>query len=128
MTTPPGILAIDGLRMGRSMLVQAHHRRVMAVALGVNDPVVTPWIDLGLDLRHRLHGTRDAFAAGRIDLDQARVIARYDPDSIVHRNKLAIADRDVWIRPAENGMAYLDGHLPAADAHTLAMRLREMSV
>ncbi|KAF0964940.1 hypothetical protein MLGJGCBP_01810 [Rhodococcus sp. T7] len=57
-----------------------------------------------------------------------RLIARHDPDSIVHRNKLAIADRDVWIRPAENGMAYLDRHLPAADTHTLAMRLREMSV
>ncbi|MDH6289858.1 hypothetical protein M2275_004777 [Rhodococcus opacus] len=56
------------------------------------------------------------------------LIARHDPDSIAHRSTLAVADRDVWIRPAENGMAYLDGHLPAADAHTLAMRLREMSI
>ncbi|MFE5708008.1 DUF222 domain-containing protein [Rhodococcus koreensis] len=195
--TPPGIVAVEGLRRGESVLAQAQYRQVVAVtefydlccdederrginpahsgshasvevsvALGINEPVVTAWIDLGLELRHRLHGTRVAFAAGRIDLDQARVvaamltgvsdskleqleaaildgrslppsklrararrlIARHDPDSIAHRNKLAIADRDVWIRPAENGMAYLDGHLPAADAHTLAMRLREMSI
>ncbi|MFF2115207.1 DUF222 domain-containing protein [Rhodococcus koreensis] len=195
--TPPGIVAVEGLRRGESVLAQAQYRQVVAVtefydlccdederrginpahsgshaavevsvALGINEPVVTAWIDLGLELRYRLHGTRDAFAAGRIDLDQARVvaamltgvsdskleqleaaildgrslppsklrararrlIARHDPDSVAHRNKLAIADRDVWIRPAENGMAYLDGHLPAADAHTLATRLREMSI
>ncbi|WP_133169328.1 hypothetical protein [Rhodococcus opacus] len=36
---------------------------------------MTAWIDLGLGLRHQLHGTRVAFATGRIDLDQARVIA-----------------------------------------------------
>ncbi len=47
----------------------------VSVALGINEPVVTAWIDLGLELRYRLHGTRDAFAAGRIDLDQARVVA-----------------------------------------------------
>ncbi|WP_128641876.1 HNH endonuclease signature motif containing protein [Rhodococcus opacus] len=195
--TPPGIVAIEALRVGKSVLAQAQCRQVVAVtefydlccdederrginpahsgsqtavevsvALGMNEPVVTAWIDLGLDLRHRLDGTRVAFAAGRIDLDQARVIAamlagvsdskleqletaildsrslppsklrararrliaRHDPDSIAHRTTLAVADRDVWIRPAENGMAYLDGHLPAADAHTLAMRLREMSI
>ncbi|MDT2010271.1 DUF222 domain-containing protein [Rhodococcus opacus] len=189
--TPPGIVAVEGLRRGKSVLAQAQYRQVVAVtefydlcceederrginpahsgshasvevsvALGINEPVVTAWIDLGLDLRHRLHGTRVAFAAGRIDLDQARVIAailagvseskleqletaildgrslppselrararrliaRHDPDSIARRNRLAVADRDVWIRPAENGMSYLDGHLPAADAHTLAMR------
>ncbi|MFC9555628.1 DUF222 domain-containing protein [Rhodococcus sp. NPDC056960] len=144
----------------------SHASVEVSVALGMNEPAVTAWIDLGLDLRHRLHGTRDAFAAGQIDLDQARVIAsmlagvsasklaqletaildgrslppsklrararrlvaRHDPDSTGHRTRLAVSDRDVWIRAAENGMSYLDGHLPAADAHTLAMRLREMSI
>ncbi|MFC9832618.1 DUF222 domain-containing protein [Rhodococcus sp. NPDC127530] len=103
---PPGIVAIEALRVGKSVLAQAQYRQVVAVtefydlccdederrginpahsgshtsvevsvALGMNEPVVTAWIDLGLDLRHRLHGTRVAFAAGRIDLDQARVIA-----------------------------------------------------
>jgi hypothetical protein len=138
----------------------------LSVALGMNETTATAWIELGLELRHRLHGTHDAFAAGHIDLDQTRVIAamldgvsddkldileaaildgrplppsklrarcrrlvaRHDPDSLPHRAKLAAADRDVRVRPADNGMCYLDGNLPAADARTIGMRLREMSI
>src|SRR6478735_3567526 len=42
----------------------------LSVALGMNETTATAWIELGLELRHRLHGTHDAFAAGHIDLDQ----------------------------------------------------------
>ncbi|MDT2008370.1 DUF222 domain-containing protein [Rhodococcus opacus] len=138
----------------------------LSVALGMNETTATAWIELGLELRHRLHRTHDAFAAGHIDLDQTRVIAtmlagvdnakleileaaildgrplppsklrarcrrlvaRHDPDSLPHRAKLAAADRDIRVRPADNGMSHLDGHLPAADAHTIAMRLRDMAI
>ena len=144
--TPPGIVAIESLRTGKTMLAQAQYRQVVAVtdfydlcceederrginpahsgshaavevsvALGMNEPVVTAWIDLGLDLRHRLHGTRAAFAGGQIDLDQARVIA-----------SMLAGVSDPKLKQLET--AILDGHLPAADAHTLAMRLREMSI
>ncbi|MFC0451023.1 HNH endonuclease signature motif containing protein [Rhodococcus jostii] len=138
----------------------------LSVALGMNETTATAWIELGLELRHRLHRAHDAFAAGHIDLDQTRVIAtmltgvddaelyileaaildgrplppsklrarwrrlvaRHDPDSLPHRAKLAAADRDVRVRPADNGMSHLDGNLPAADAHTIAMRLRDIAI
>ncbi|QTJ65716.1 DUF222 domain-containing protein [Rhodococcus sp. ZPP] len=138
----------------------------LSAALGMNEGTVTASIELGLELRHRLHRTREAFATGRIDLAQARVIsamltgvsdaaldilesavleggnvppttlrvrcrrliAKHDPGSLRRRAKLAAADRDVRVRPAENGMSFVDGHLPAADAHTIGMRLREMAI
>ncbi|WP_162603189.1 HNH endonuclease signature motif containing protein [Rhodococcus oxybenzonivorans] len=138
----------------------------LSAALGMNEGTVTASIELGLELRHRLHRTREAFATGRIDLAQARVIsamltgvsdaaldilesavleggnvppttlrvrcrrliAKHDPGSLRRRAKLAAADRDVRVRPAENGMSFVDGHLPAADAHAIGMRLREMAI
>ncbi|MEV0245594.1 DUF222 domain-containing protein [Nocardia sp. NPDC050712] len=72
-------------------------------------------------------------AAGRTNparLRQAarRWAARLDPHGAQRRREVRQEERDVRIRAVQDSMAVFDGLLPAPDAQTVAMRLREMSL
>ncbi|WP_167489621.1 DUF222 domain-containing protein [Nocardia terpenica] len=56
-----------------------------------------------------------------------RWVTRLDPEAEQRRREQREGDRDVRIRAVQDGMAVFDGLLPAVDAQTVAMRLRELS-
>ncbi|KAA0015585.1 DUF222 domain-containing protein, partial [Antrihabitans cavernicola] len=56
-----------------------------------------------------------------------RWIAAHDPEGEKKRRERRVEDRDVRTRPTHDGVAFLDGLLPAAGAQALSMRLQEMA-
>ncbi|MGV0038115.1 HNH endonuclease signature motif containing protein [Mycobacterium colombiense] len=74
------------------------------VALAAN---VTRWPSLSL---------------GRLAAQVDKVVARADADA-VRRRKERVADREVWIADAGEGMSHIEGSLLSLDAHALDQRL-----
>lgn len=80
------------------------------------------------ELEPRLLETARRTTPVRLRQTARRWVARLDPGGAQRRREQRQDDRDVRIRAMQDGMAVFDGVLPAPDAQTVAMRLREMSL
>lgn len=63
-----------------------------------------------------------SLSLGRLAAQVDKVVARADADA-VRRRKERVADREVWIADAGEGMSHIEGSLLSLDAHALDQRL-----
>ncbi|OBB78936.1 hypothetical protein A5760_21325 [Mycobacterium colombiense] len=63
-----------------------------------------------------------SLSQGRLAAQVDKVVARADADA-VRRRKERIADREIWIADAGDGMSHIEGTLVSPDAHALDQRL-----
>lgn len=60
---------------------------------------------------------------------KARIMReRLHPESIADRHREAIKDREVTLSPGADGMAWLNAHLPAVDAHAIFARVTDIAI
>ncbi|WP_157390137.1 HNH endonuclease signature motif containing protein [Nocardia terrae] len=88
----------------------------IGIALKMSQRSVDLLINLGLDLNNRCPATREAFAAGRIDLAQARAISQ----TLINVPDEVRADLEPKIA------AYAENHAPARVRHTARRWLLEV--
>ena len=98
----------------------AHVRVIVAAVVNV-DPVVIA------DVEQQLVDAAMSSTPVRLRHKARRWIAARDPKGERERRRRRTEDRDVRTEQLGDGVARLDGILPAVGAQTLAMRLREMS-
>lgn len=67
-----------------------------------------------------------SLSRGRLAAQVDRVVARADADA-VRRRKERIADREIWIADAGDGMSHIEGRLVSPDAHMLDKRLNALA-
>ncbi|WP_231119920.1 HNH endonuclease signature motif containing protein [Mycobacterium colombiense] len=63
-----------------------------------------------------------SLSQGRLAAQVDKVVARADADA-VRRRKEHVADREIWIADAGDGMSHIEGSLVSPDAHALDQRL-----
>ncbi|KAA0023997.1 HNH endonuclease signature motif containing protein [Antrihabitans cavernicola] len=98
------------------------HVRVIVNAVINVDPAVIA------EIEQRLVDAAMGMNPTRLRHNARRWIAARDPHGEKKRREHRVADRDVRIKHLGDGVADVDGLLPAIGAQTLAMRLREMSM
>lgn len=60
---------------------------------------------------------------------KARIMReRLRPESIADRQREAIKEREVTLSPGADGMAWLNAHLPAVDAHAIFARVTDIAI
>ncbi|OBI38457.1 HNH endonuclease signature motif containing protein [Mycobacterium colombiense] len=85
----------------------------------ITDPDVLDAVDAAL----AANVTRwPSLSQGRLAAQVDKVVARVDADA-VRRRKECVADREIWIADAGDGMSHIEGSLASPDAHALDQRL-----
>ncbi|NKT43173.1 DUF222 domain-containing protein [Rhodococcus hoagii] len=102
---------------GRIDLAKAH--ALAEILAKVSDEVLA-------EIEERLLDGADRTSTTRLRNRGRRLIARLDPEGARERRRRATADRDARVIARDNGMAEVDGLLPAAGGRILAGRLRAM--
>lgn len=98
-----------------------HVRVIVTATLNVDPAVIA-------DIEQRLVDAATGMNPARLRHTAKRWIAARDPHGEKKRRDHRVEGRDVRTKQCGDGVADLDGLLPAAGAQTLAMRLREMSM
>ncbi|WP_084844314.1 HNH endonuclease signature motif containing protein [Prescottella equi] len=102
---------------GRIDLAKAH--ALAEILAKVSDEVLA-------EIEERLLDGADRTSTTRLRNQGRRLIARLDPEGARERRRRATADRDARVIARDDGMAEVDGLLPAAGGRILAGRLRAM--
>ncbi|MBM4515433.1 DUF222 domain-containing protein [Rhodococcus hoagii] len=102
---------------GRIDLAKAH--ALAEILAKVSDEVLA-------EIEERLLDGADRTSTTRLRNRGRRLIARLDPEGARERRRRAAADRDARVIARDDGMAEVDGLLPAAGGRILAGRLRAM--
>ncbi|MBM9835514.1 DUF222 domain-containing protein [Rhodococcus hoagii] len=102
---------------GRIDLAKAH--ALAEILAKVSDEVLA-------EIEERLLDGADRTSTTRLRNRGRRLIARLDPEGARERRRRATADRDARVIARDDGMAEVDGLLPAAGGRILAGRLRAM--
>nr|MBM4731604.1 DUF222 domain-containing protein [Prescottella equi] len=100
---------------GRIDLAKAH--ALAEILAKVSDEVLA-------EIEERLLDGADRTSTTRLRNRGRRLIARLDPEGTRERRRRAAADRDARVIARDDGMAEVDGLLPAAGGRILAGRLR----
>ncbi|WP_406816089.1 HNH endonuclease signature motif containing protein [Mycobacterium sp. M23085] len=89
----------------------------------ITDPEVLGAVDGVL----AAHVTRwPSLSQGRLAAQVDKVVARADADA-VRRRKQRVADREIWMADAGDGLWHLEGSLLSPDAHALDQRLNALA-
>ncbi|OBJ64845.1 HNH endonuclease signature motif containing protein, partial [Mycobacterium colombiense] len=67
-----------------------------------------------------------SLSQGRLAAQVDKIVARADADA-VRRRKERMADREIWIADAGDGMSHIEGSLMSPDAHALEKRLEALA-
>lgn len=95
--------------------------RVIIDAIANVDP------DVVAALETKLLDSAETQNSSRLRQTARRWLAANDSEGDRRRRERRVEDRDVRTRPTHDGVAFLDGLLPAAGAQALSMRLQEMA-